>query len=213
VETEPASGQAVHPQDLRHTGVDIRNDIALIGPIGVGKSTVAALLAEALGAPLVSIDGLRSVYYAELGYDEAHAEALRESEGLLGLYRYWKPFEAHAVERVLAEHSGCVFDFGAGHSVFEDPRLFARVERALAGARFVVLLLPSPDPEASIRALLERLPPYTEGVAELNEHFVRHPSSARLATHTVYTEGKTPEEVRDEVLTLIGESGGGRRAR
>lgn len=181
----------------------IRNDVVLIGPIGAGKSTVAALLAEALGVPRRSMDELRASYYAELGYDEAHAEALRESEGMPGLYTYWKPFEAHAVERILAEHSGCVFDFGAGHSVFEDSRLFARVQRALAGVRFVVLLLPSPEPEASIRALFERLPPEIEGVAELNEHFVRHPSSSRLATHTVYTEGKTPEDVRDEVVALV----------
>ncbi len=167
---------------------------------------MAALLADALGVPLVSMDALRSGYYAEIGYDEAHAEALRESEGLSGLYRYWKRFEAHAVERVLAEHSGCVFDFGAGHSVFEDPRLFARVEKALAGVRFVVLLLPSPDPEASIRSLVERLPRGIEGVAALNEHFVRHSSSSRLATHTLYTEGKTPEDVRDDVLALVGSS-------
>ena len=183
----------------------MRNDVVLIGPIGAGKSTVAALLADALGVPRQSIDAFRSIYYSELGYDEAYADALRESEGMLGLYRYWKPFEAHAVERVLAEHSGCVFDFGAGHSVYEDPKLFARVRRALADVRFVVLLLPSPDPEASIRVLLDRLPLRAEGVAELNEHFVRHPSNARLATHTVYTEGKTPEDVRDELVALVGE--------
>jgi len=185
----------------------MRNDVVLIGPIGVGKSTVAGLLAEALGLPLCSIDDLRSAYYPEIGYDDAHADALRRSEGLSGLYRYWKPFEAHAVERALAEHSGCVFDFGAGHSVFEDPELFARVRRALAGVRWVILLLPSPDPEASIRALRGRLQSETEGVAALNEHFVRHPSNARLATHTVYTEGKTPEEVGDELVALV--TGGG----
>lgn len=178
-------------------------DVVLIGPIGVGKSTVAALLADALGVPLCSIDDLRSVYYPEIGYDEAYADALRRSEGLLGLYRYWKPFEVHAVERALAEHSGCVFDFGAGHSVFEDSELFARVRRALAGVRFVVLLVPSPDPEVSIQALLDRLPADPEGVVALNEHFVRHPSNTRLATHTVYTEGKTPEEVRDEIVALV----------
>lgn len=29
----------------------MRDDVVLIGPIGVGKSTVAALLADALGVP------------------------------------------------------------------------------------------------------------------------------------------------------------------
>src|SRR5919199_1093078 len=98
----------------------------LIGPVRAGKTTVAALLAQHLALAHVSLDAIRLRYYREIGYDEEHARQLREREGFAGLYRYWKPFEAYAVERVLAEHRDAVVDFGAGHSVQDDPRLFAR---------------------------------------------------------------------------------------
>src|SRR5260221_11704513 len=109
----------------------MHSTIILIGPICAGKSTVAKLLAEALHLPHYSVDDDRWTYYKEIGYDEAEASRIAKSEqGMLGLLRYWKPFEAHAVERVLADHSDSVIDFGAGHSVYEDPSLFARVQRA-----------------------------------------------------------------------------------
>lgn len=37
----------------------MKSDIILIGPIGAGKSTVGALLADRLGLPQCSMDDLR----------------------------------------------------------------------------------------------------------------------------------------------------------
>ena len=37
----------------------------------------------------------------------------------------------------------------------------------------------------------------------MNEYFVRHPSNYRLAKLTVYTEGRSPEETRDEILERV----------
>ena len=96
-----------------------------------------------------------------------------------------------------------MFDFVAGHSVYDDPALSARVKRALAPFSHVVLLLPSPDEDISICILAERSPDEDSDVIGMNDYFVRHPSNAELATHTVYTEGKTPEEIRDEILSLM----------
>ena len=132
------------------------DDIILIGPIGAGKSTVGTLLAEALRLPQVRMDEVRRQYYAEIGYTRAQEDQLRETGGFEAVYWYWKPFEVHAVQRVLADHRNCVIDFGAGHSVYEDPRLFERARRALAPYRNVILLLPSPDPDESVRVLRER---------------------------------------------------------
>ncbi|MFN8417741.1 MAG: shikimate kinase [Anaerolineae bacterium] len=159
--------------------------IILIGPVSAGKSTVAALLADKLHMPHVSIDDVRWGYYAEIGYDNAEASRIANSdEGMLGLLRYWKPFEAYAVERVLPDHPNSVIDFGAGHSFYDDEALFDRVQNALAPYPNVIMLLPSPDLDESARILNDRFRTLLqrevglvdEGLLDLNATFVKHPS-------------------------------------
>ena len=179
------------------------SDIILIGPIGAGKSTVGLLLATRLGLPQCSIDEYRWDYYREIGYDEELAKHKRETEGFWGIYQYWKPFEAHAVERLLSEHKQCVIDFGAGHSVYEDAFLFQRVRKVLKPYSNIVLLLPSSDLDESVKILNERNQYMPDGSLNINEHFVRHPSNYQLAKFTVYTKAKTPKETCNEVLQLL----------
>jgi hypothetical protein len=188
-------------------------NIILIGPMSAGKSTIAEMLAQKLHRPHYSLDDERAKYYSEIGYDEAEASRIANSEqGMLGLLRYWKPFEAHAVERVLADYTNSIIDFGAGHSVQEDEELFSRVQRALAPYPNVILLLPSPDLHESVKILNERfgqlllkevgsIDPQLLGV---NEFFVRHPSNYLLAKMIIYTYNKTPEETCDEILRKVG---------
>lgn len=179
------------------------SDIILIGSVGAGKSTQGKLLAEKLGLPQCPMDDRRWAYYQEIGYNEETAREITEKEGFLGLYRYWKPFEAYAVERLLAENRDCVIDFGAGHSVFEDDVLFSRIQRLLQPYRNVVLLLPSLDLDESVRLLKERNWDGMAGVFDFHEHFVKHHSNHDLAKFVVYTHERTPEETRDEILALV----------
>lgn len=175
--------------------------VVLIGPMSSGKSTIGRLLAQRLGRPEVALDQLRWQYYGEIGFDEARQREIGAAEGFAGVYRYWKPFELHAAERVLAEHAGSVIHFGAGHSVFYEPEHTSRIRAALAPFRNVVLLLPSPDAEQAVKILRERNAFRIDGV-ELNRYLVAHPSMPALATHTLFTDGKTPAETRDELLAL-----------
>lgn len=185
--------------------------ILLIGPICAGKSTVSALLAEKLAIPHYAVDEQRWDLYREIGYSEDEASRIAHAEGILGVLRYWKPFEVHAVERVLAAQSGCVIDFGAGHSVYEDPALFQRVQAAFAPHPHVVLLLPSPDIDESIRVLNARFTELLQrevgtvnpDLLALNAQFVRHPSNRLLAKTVIYTEGKTLDAIRDEVIAWV----------
>ena len=180
------------------------SDIILIGPIGAGKSTVGSLLATQLGLPQCSMDEYRWGYYQEIGYDEEMAKHKRETEGFWGVYQYWKPFEAHAVERLLSEYKNCVIDFGAGHSAYEDPSLFQRVQRVLDPYSNIILLLPSPNLDESVRILNERNKYVPSDSLNINEHFVKHPSNYELARFTVYTKAKTPETTCNEILKLAG---------
>jgi hypothetical protein len=187
----------------------VSEHIILIGPVGAGKSTLGKLLAEARGTLRVSMDDVRWAYYDEIGYDRAVADRIVREHGFGGLYRYWRPFEVHAVERLLAEHRACeracVIDFGAGHSVYEDDALFERAAAALAPYRNVVLLLPCPDLDEAVRLLHARYGGEpAEGEFDIAEHFVKHRSNHALATLTVYTEGRSPEQTRDEILALLG---------
>jgi shikimate kinase len=181
----------------------IREEIILIGPMGTGKSTLGRLLSQHLKLPQCSMDDLRWAYYEEIGFTKEKQEQIAQSEGFEGVARYWKPFEAHAVERLLAEHRDCVIDFGAGHSVYEDDALFERVRRALLPFRNVVLILPSPDLDESVRILRTRTYSPKPGEFDFNALFVRHHSNHDLAKIVVYNHGKTPKETRDEILASI----------
>ena len=191
---------------------DVTSTIILIGPMSAGKSTVAQLLSERTGLPQYAVDEDRWAYYDEIGYDqERAAEIVHSEEGMIGLLRYWKPFEAHTVERVLEDHSGCVIDFGAGHSVYEDPALFERVQRALAPYPNVILLLPSPDLDESVAILNARFAQLLRDevgqvdprLLDVNEQFVRHPSNHTLAKIVVYTNGQTPEDTCAAILARL----------
>ncbi|HNB50535.1 MAG TPA: hypothetical protein PK530_01250 [Anaerolineales bacterium] len=181
----------------------MKTDIILIGPIGAGKTTIGELLAQKLGLPQISMDNVRFDYYQEIGYDRGWAEEKRKTNGIWGVYPYWKPFEAHAVERLLAEHHTCVIDLGAGHSVYEDPALFDRVQKAFAPYPNVILLLPTLDKDESIEILNEREPFLRDITPNINAHFIHHPSNETLAKITIYTQDKTPEETCEEILRTI----------
>lgn len=185
--------------------------IVLIGPMSVGKSTVAKLLSSKLSIPRFELDDVRQRFYTEIGYDEKLASKIIGDEGLESLIRYWKPFEAYAVERAMEEFENCVVDFGAGHSVYEDEELFSRVEEVLKPVKNVIQILPSPDLDQSVEIVNQRFSELLvrevgkidHELLQLNEHFVRHPSNHLLAKKTIYTEDKKPAEIADEIINWI----------
>lgn len=96
-----------------------------------------------------------------------------------------------------------MIDFGARHSVYEDPALFKRVKQILDPYPYVILLLPSADLNESIQILNERNEYISDGTLNINEHFVKHNSNYELAKFTIYTKDKTPDETCNEILALF----------
>lgn len=189
--------------------------VILFGPIGAGKTTIARLLGQRLNVPHYDLDDLRWTYYQEIGYDHQQAIELRRTEGLASQYRYWKPFEIHAVERVLEEHPDSVLSFGAGHSVYDDEVFFERARQALALHPNVILLMPCDNFEEATEILKERLVANflkegkepSSALLEMIGYFVRHPSNRKLAKYIVYTAGKTPDQICEEIISLDNLSG------
>jgi len=179
--------------------------IVLIGPERVGKSTVGQLLADRLSLPFIDGSKRAAPYYAELGHSQAAVDQAWQEGELEGYLRYQAPFEAHAIERLLQAEPQGVLELKATQVAFTDAQLFARVQQALQPYRPIVLLLPSPDVEASIRLLNERGYVLYEGV-ELTEHFVRHHSNHDLAKIRLYTQGKTPAESCAELMAQLDPS-------
>jgi hypothetical protein len=179
------------------------SSIVLIGP---------RLLADALKRPFLDLDDLRWRYYAEIGYEPERAKAIRAAGGMRALAAYWKPFDVHGVERLMADYpTGYVLAFGAGHSYYEDEAQFARVQVALAPFPHVILLLPSPDIETSVEHLKQRLrdaepeltSEFIELIGEINRGFIRHPSNRRLARYTFYTANQQPGETCQAILQAL----------
>jgi shikimate kinase len=175
--------------------------IVLIGPYGVGKSTISQLLADARGQKRYSLDDVLWGYYGEVGVTPQTAAAVGPFDSPA-----WQPHHAHAVKRFLQDHANesCVMDLGAGHALY-DGVYFTEMQAILAPYA-VILLLPSPEIEESLHDLNERnaLHPSKgkQPHAQWNSFFLHHPSSYQLAHHIIYTKGKTPAQTHQEILAL-----------
>lgn len=161
--------------------------VVLVGPMGVGKSTVGQLLAERLGTGYRDTDddivAEQGRAIAEIFVDEGEAA--------------FRAIEKRAVLRALAEHEG-VLALGGGAILDEDTRA------QLAGLNVVYL---SMDVEEAVkrtglntaRPLLAVNP--RKQWRELME--ARRHLYEGIATAVVATDGRTPEEVTEVALDAL----------
>lgn len=161
--------------------------VVLVGPMGAGKTTVAGLLAERWGVTVrdtdQDIEAAEGREIADIFVDDGEA--------------YFRSREKSAVAAALAGHEGVLSLGGgavldpstrsllAGHRVvFLAVGLADAVKRVGMGAGRPLLL---GNVRARMKALLdERTPVYTS-----------------VAAATVQTDGRTAEEVADEVAAAV----------
>jgi hypothetical protein len=171
-------------------------NLILIGPMGVGKSTVADWIHTLTGRNRVSLDDDRHPHFSRNLPGFTGSGLSPQNVPFMTAYRSWKPFEVTSVERHLGAVDNHVIDFGAGHSVYEDPAQFKRVVRAVAG-HHVALLMPDTDWERSRKFLIEQHP---RANADFINHVLDNPSNKQLADVIVGREAKSAKEVAIEVL-------------
>ena len=161
--------------------------VVLVGPMGAGKTTVGALLADAWGVTLRDTD-----------QDIEAAEGRLISEIFVDSGEdYFRRLERDAVRVALAEHDGvlalgggAVLDAGTRELLAGQPVVFLRVGLADAVKRVGLghgrpLLLG--NVRSRVKALLdERLPLYLE-----------------VASVVVDTDGRSAAEVADEVRAAV----------
>jgi shikimate kinase len=165
----------------------IKPVLVLVGPPGSGKSTVGELVASRLGVGFRDtdrdIEAAAGQPIADIFVD--HGEP------------HFRGLERAAVAAALAEHDG-VLALGGGS-------VMAAETRALLDGHRVVFLDVS-VPEAAARVGFNRDRPLLLGNvrAQLRALLAeRRPAYEAVAKHTVDTDGRTPDEIAEEIFALI----------
>lgn len=183
-------------------------NIIIIGPAGAGKSTQGKLVAMALNKQSLELDHVANDYYEASDFSSSEFQKAKKEKGLLTAYRLWCPSLAYAAQQVVKDYTDYVIDFGAGHSHYEDKLLFKDVKKALAGCKNKILLLPSADLDRSVsqlrqRCIEKRNRDWIHNGYDFIEHWVKDDCNHDLATVTIFTDGKTPEQTCEEILKAI----------
>ncbi len=164
--------------------------MVLVGPMGAGKTTVAGLLAQRWDVAVRDTD-------ADIVADQGREISdIFVDDGEAA----FRSLEREAVARALAEHDGvlslgggAVLDEGTRALLAEHTVVFLQVGLTDAVKR-VGLGTSRPLLMGNVRARVKAL---------LDE---RTPVYASVATHIVDTDGRTPDEVADEVESLLQEA-------
>lgn len=159
----------------------------MVGPPGAGKSTVGRAVAERLGVPFADIDEIIEARAGktvpEIFFDDGE-DAFRVLE-VETIAEVLETFVG-----VLALGGGAIMNEGtrtrlAGQTVvFLSVELADAVKRVGLGAGRPLLSI---NPRATLKFLLDQ----------------RRPLYASVATHTIKTDGRTPDEIASEITALL----------
>lgn len=176
------------------------NNILVMGPIGVGKTSVSKELAKRTGKKLIEMEEEKKRIYTHIGFSLKKCEEKYEKYGIMGWYQYQKPFELYSVKVLLEENNDAIIDFGGGQSVYDNEEQVKEFLNIMKIQKHSFLLMPYEDEDMSLKLLSTR---YEEDDTELNRVFINSKTSRQAAKHIIYTGQKTISEIVNEILKNI----------
>lgn len=166
--------------------------VVLVGPPGAGKSTVATLLARRWGAAVVDTDAM---------VEAAAGQAIPDIFVDAGEPAF-RRLERAAVQAALSGDAPVV---SVGGGAVLDPDTEADLRRLVEAGSTAVVFLDVQIADAARRVGLNVSRPLLVGNPRaqwLRLMEARRPVYARVATRTVPTDGRTAQEVADDVAAL-----------
>lgn len=173
----------------------INNSIILIGPMGVGKSSVAKELSELTNMPKISLDNRTQLKDLYANRDKFLSK---------------KEFELYLVGSVFNSlKEPAIIDFGAGHSIYKTPLMFYEFQRLMKKFKNVVYLVPSEDKTEALEIINERVQQRGKNNSvdyeKINKEHLESPCNNLVATMKVCTKGLSVDEVTKKVLVNVKE--------
>ncbi|HDX9635626.1 TPA: AAA family ATPase [Bacillus cereus] len=167
-------------------------NIILIGPRGIGKTTVAKILAEKLNKKYISLDA--------------------ESKNITDIDLRNSPQERFSTtKKVLEENANenCILDFGCFHTFFLDDGNFNEIDKMLAPISNVFLLTPSADIEESMEELKKmnarmiQDETFLNMVCNSNKNILKSRFNEKLAKHIIYTKDMTFAQIAEDIIDKL----------
>ncbi len=159
----------------------------VVGPPGAGKTTVGQAVAAMLGLPFLDTDAVieetAGKPIPEIFFDDGEPafRAMEQTAVTAALASF---------DGVVALGGGAILDAGTRDALTGLTVVFLSVELADAVKRVGLGMgrpLLSVNPRATLKYLMEQ----------------RRPLYAAVATHTIATDGRTPDEIAEEMAALI----------
>lgn len=171
--------------------------VLILGPRGIGKSTVGKILAEDLQLQYMSLDKLRIWNYKE------------EMEEL-GIEKFSEEGHLYVVKRTLEDYGdkNSILDFGYVHFFYESEESKGKIIELLKPYENIFLLLPSPEIEES-KAILKIMNSYIDNeissntIKNANEKILEEEYIKNLAKEIVYTKELEFKEVAIIVKKML----------